>query len=68
MIPVVLGGGNYSRDAPPQSVINARDFNSPKALAEFLIRLAEDEQRYYSYFNWKSQFEEIGGTTMFFCK
>jgi alpha-1,3-fucosyltransferase len=68
MIPVVLGGGNYNRDAPPQSVINARDFNSPKALAEFLIRLAEDEQRYHSYFNWKSQFDEMAGTTMFFCK
>ena len=36
MVPVVLGGGNYSAIAPPNSYIDASDFGSPKALAHHL--------------------------------
>lgn len=36
MVPVVLGGGNYSSIAPPNSYIDASDFGSPKALAHHL--------------------------------
>ncbi|KAK2141142.1 hypothetical protein LSH36_1154g00094 [Paralvinella palmiformis] len=68
IIPVVFGGGNYSRDVPPRSVINARDFDSPKDLANFLIHLASDEQRYRSYFKWKSRFEIVGGVPRFMCR
>ena len=68
MIPVVLGGGNYTLDAPDHSVINARDFSTPKALAEFLIELGNDEPRYHSYFNWKTRYEEVYGNTLFFCR
>ena len=68
IIPVVLGGGNYSRDIPPDSVINAKDFNSPKDLADFLINLAADEQRYRSYFKWKTHYRIIGGVQQFLCR
>ena len=68
LIPVVLGGGNYSRDMPPHSVINARDFNSPKHLAEFLLRLAADEQRYRSYFEWKSRYRLGYHVELFICR
>ena len=68
LIPVVLGGGNYTRDAPHHSVINARDFSSPKHLAEFLIKLAGDEARYQSYFAWKPHYTSLGGVTQTFCK
>jgi alpha-1,3-fucosyltransferase len=68
IIPVVLGGGNYSRDIPPHSVINAKDFNSPKDLADFLINLAADEQRYRSYFKWKTHYRIIGGVQQFLCR
>ena len=68
IIPVVLGGGNYSRDMPPHSVINAKDFNSPKDLADFLINLAADEQRYRSYFKWKTHYRIIGGVQQFLCR
>ncbi|KAK2161195.1 hypothetical protein LSH36_120g12000 [Paralvinella palmiformis] len=68
IIPVVLGGGNYSRDVPPHSVINARDFNSPKDLADFLTHLAADEQRYRSYFKWKTHYRIVGGVPQFLCR
>ena len=68
LIPVVFGGGNYSRDMPPHSFINARDFNSPKHLADFLISLAADEQRYRSYFEWKKQYKIVGFYLWFTCR
>ena len=41
IVPVVMGGGNYTRDAPEKSVINVNDFPSVKALADYLIYLTE---------------------------
>ena len=38
-MPVVLGGANYERFAPPNSYINVADFDSPKHLANYLIYL-----------------------------
>lgn len=36
-VPIFLGGADYSHFAPPHSYINARDFESPKALADYLM-------------------------------
>ena len=41
IVPVVMGGGNYTRDAPEKSVINVNDFPSVKALADYLIHLTK---------------------------
>ena len=68
IIPVVLGGGNYTRDAPPHSVINILDFSSPKALADYLIELGKDEERYYSYFRWKSGYEMAEIYSVMMCR
>ena len=68
LIPVVLGAGNYSRDAPPHSVINSRDFSSPKALADFLISVADDEEKYYSYFAWKPYYDFVRAQDWMMCK
>jgi alpha-1,3-fucosyltransferase len=68
LVPVVLGGGNYSADAPPHSVINARDFSSPKDLADFLIKLAADEERYQSYFAWKTHYELVRMQDWLMCR
>lgn len=35
------------------SIINTRDFPSPKALAEYLLKLNEDDEAYAKYFEWK---------------
>ncbi|XP_001607468.1 alpha-(1,3)-fucosyltransferase C [Nasonia vitripennis] len=53
VVPVVYGGANYSRFAPPKSYIDALDFETPKDLAEYLVRLSRNETEYKSYFDWK---------------
>ncbi|XP_059087672.1 alpha-(1,3)-fucosyltransferase C-like [Tigriopus californicus] len=53
MIPVVLGGANYSSFAPPHSFINAADFDSPKALAHYLKILDSDDAKFNEYFWWR---------------
>jgi alpha-1,3-fucosyltransferase len=55
-IPIVLGGADYSKYAPPNSYINARDFDSPKELAEYLMLLDKSETMYASYFSWKKDY------------
>ena len=56
MIPIVYGGTDYSSDAPPNSVINIMDYDSPKALAEHLKFLSENEQEYLKYFSWRQDY------------
>lgn len=53
IIPVVFGGTNYSEIAPPHSYIDALSFQSPKHLAEYLVKLSENYTEYAAYFNWK---------------
>jgi alpha-1,3-fucosyltransferase len=55
-IPIVLGGADYSFFAPPNSYINARDFSSPKELAEYIILLNRTDELYASYFSWKNEY------------
>ena len=53
VVPVVMGGANYSSLAPPGSYIDTRDFASPRGLAEELLRLAGQREQYMQYFWWK---------------
>jgi hypothetical protein len=55
-VPVVFGGANYSLFAPPHSYINARDFKTPQLLAEYLLQLSRDLDRYSRYFDWRGEF------------
>ncbi|XP_077490700.1 alpha-(1,3)-fucosyltransferase C-like [Amblyomma americanum] len=57
IVPVVLGGANYSRLAPPGSYIDALQFDSPEALGEFLANVAARPDWYDSYFLWKEHTE-----------
>ena len=43
VVPVVMGGGNYLRDAPPHSFIDVKNFEDVQALAEYLIFLDEND-------------------------
>ncbi len=46
VVPVVLGGANYSAlGAPPHSYIDSADFKGPKQLAHFLKLLDADDAR-----------------------
>ena len=55
-VPVVLGGAHYTRFAPPHSYINTQDYESPKQLAEYLIKLSENRKLYAHYFEWRRHF------------
>lgn len=62
IIPIVFDlHGHHKRLAPPHSYINAADFPSVRALADYLKLLDEDNQLYNQYFWWKGHYS-IHGT------
>ena len=52
-LPVYWGARNVADWVPQHSLVDARDFADPAALAAFLKELAGDEARYRTYFAWK---------------
>lgn len=52
LIPVVMGGANYSSLAPPHSYIDATQW-TPQELALHLNQLDADDEAYLRYFDWK---------------
>ena len=56
-MPVVFGGANYSNFAPPHSYINARDFETPQLLADYLLKLSQNRDLYARYFDWKRDYD-----------
>ena len=57
MIPIVYGHYDYKTKLPRNSVIDVRDFNSPKQLAEYLQQIANNKTLFDSYFQWKELYE-----------
>jgi alpha-1,3-fucosyltransferase len=55
IVPIVYGGADYSRHAPPHSYIDARHFK-PKELAAYLKQLDADDALYNEYFWWKDHY------------
>jgi alpha-1,3-fucosyltransferase len=53
---VTMGQANYSRLAPPHSHLDVRDFPSPRALAERLRYLDQNDTAYLSYFWWHAHY------------
>lgn len=53
LIPIIYGGGNYIKVAPPHSYINVENFKSPERLANYLKYLETDLNSYLLYFQWK---------------
>ncbi len=60
VVPVTMGGANYTQVAPPHSFINALDFESPRKLAEFLHFLDKNSTEYFKYFAWKPLYKTFG--------
>lgn len=56
IVPVVFGGANYERIAPPGSYIDALNFKSPKHLAFFLSGVGRNFKLYSSYFHWRKDY------------
>lgn len=53
LVPVVLGGANYSAFLPPKSYINAGSF-TPRQLAHLLLRLQRNSREYAEYHLWRA--------------
>lgn len=58
LIPVVYGGADYAKFLPPHSYIDAQQFKTTKELAEFLVELSQDTERYLGYFWWTDHYEQ----------
>ena len=67
VIPVVLGGANYSEIAPKKSFINVNDFQSPAELAKYLLYLDANVTAYAEYFEWKKYFDRFEASPKVFC-
>ena len=59
LVPIVLGGANYSKFAPVKSFIDVRDFKSIAHLAEYIKYLDQNETAYSEYFEWKNYFSVV---------
>jgi hypothetical protein len=64
-IPIVFGGANYTKIAPPNSIINYNEFmaetNSVENLAEYLNFLVNNPKEYEKYQWWKKHFKIVAG-------
>ncbi|XP_050413037.1 alpha-(1,3)-fucosyltransferase C [Patella vulgata] len=67
-IPIVLGGANYTKIAPPKSFINVMDFPNIEKLAEHLHYLDKNHTAYNEYFKWRSHFTVSGKFTPWRCE
>ena len=59
IVPVTYAWINDTHALPPNSYINAFDFRSVKALADYLVHLDQDEDEYAKYFEWKRQYRVV---------
>lgn len=53
VIPVVWGGADYSKIAPPNSYIDVNHFSTVVDLANYINKVGKDPKLYNSFFAWK---------------
>ena len=56
VVPIVMGGGNYSTILPKHSYIDVKDFKSAKSLADYLKHLNKNNVEYLKYFKWTQKY------------
>ena len=72
MIPIVRGQrAKYEKFAPPNSYIHTDSFSSPKELAQYLKRIAEDPTSFYRYHKWRlfydAKYQKITANRFWMC-
>ena len=70
VVPIVMGGANYTKVAIPGSYINVMDFKTVKQLAEYLQYLDKNNTAYNEYFKWRLKYKVTGNILSFcnFCR
>lgn len=61
MVPVVLGGANYSALVPQGSYVDALSFRNVRHLADHLKQVAADSLLYNSYHAWRQKYKMFRG-------
>lgn len=69
VVPIVYGAPkeDYEKVLPPHSFIHVEDFKSFKELADFLLYLDKNNEKYNEYFRWKNLgviYRETGSTIL----
>ena len=61
IVPVIISGANLSNPIviPPNSFVNALDFKRAIDLAEYLLLIGSDPQRYNEFFKWRDNWSII---------
>lgn len=54
VVPVVMGGGNYSESSGFHSFIDVNDYETVQDLANYLKYLINNRTEYLQYFKWKN--------------
>ena len=62
-VPIVLGGADYARDAPPNSLVNVFNFTSPHRLASFLQLLDTHDHLYNEFHAWRRDYDAVFDVT-----
>ena len=65
IIPVVRSAPNVKQLLPNGTFIDAKDFKNPKALAEFLIQLGKDKEKYNGYLRRIRRYDVISQPEFF---
>ena len=68
IVPVVLGGANYTAIAPTHSYIDAQTFGTPQKLAEYLHYLNGNSTEYMRYLLWKTKFRVSASQNLALCQ
>ncbi|CAG5135092.1 unnamed protein product [Candidula unifasciata] len=68
VVPVVRGGADYKSYFPPGTFVDAADFSSPEALADYLDDLGNDKPRYISYLRKKNRYQAVRDSPSWQCK
>ncbi|KRX77732.1 Alpha-(1,3)-fucosyltransferase C [Trichinella sp. T6] len=70
-IPIIFNRSIYEAHVPGDAFIAADDFDSPQKLADYLHKLASNDEKYIQYFEWRKHYETVtfpDGVNSGFCR
>ncbi|CAF0958930.1 unnamed protein product, partial [Brachionus calyciflorus] len=70
VIPVVLGGGDYSKYVPKSAFINIIEYRNLEELAKYMTFLSSNQTAYSEFFKWKKfiEFDKIERSFTHYCE